>query len=84
MKNPLQYIARAAASLFHKIKAKITTNKVEVIMVSDPFTPSLDEVAPTRAELRARWRSSHGRPGDKLNRLFSQKRATIRNITHAY
>ena len=79
MKNPLQYIVRAAASLFHRIKAIFVQHKTIEASAHPPEPPIL-----TRAELKAIWRGTHGRPGDKINRLFAQKRATIRQITHAY
>ena len=84
MKNPLQYIARAAASLFNKVKATFVHSKkaeTEIIRV-DPFADK--PPAPTRAEIRARWKTTHGKSGDKIARMATQKRITLRHITHAY
>ena len=78
MKNPLHYIARAAAFLGSWMKAKINAvfrPKIEIITV-DPFP---EKKGPTRADLRREWRRSHGQPGDKIARLAALHRITVRN-----
>ena len=77
MKNPLQYIARAAASLFHKVKSIfIQTNKNEIITVSDPF-PKVP--VPSRADRMRMWKKTHGKAGDKIARMAAAHRIGVRN-----